>query len=159
MSPPARRLPKIGVGVFVLNDQGQFIIGQRKGSHGSGTWALPGGHLEFGETFETCATRETLEETGLEVADVRFFTATNNIMTDDDAHYVTIFMTAKISGEKTEPELVEPEKCEGWRWISWEELRTWAENYKAGHKDAPKLFLPLLDIFVHRPGLSPLQNA
>lgn len=158
MSPPAAKNPRVGVGAFVLNDKGQFIIGQRKGSHGSGTWALPGGHLEFGETFEVCAARETLEETGLETSDVRFFTATNNIMTDDDAHYVTIFMTAKISGDKTEPELLEPEKCEKWVWISWEELSGWAEKCRAGQSDAPKLFLPLLDLFAHRPGLSPVQN-
>jgi hypothetical protein len=28
--------PRIGVGVFVFNNQGQFLIGKRKGSHGSG---------------------------------------------------------------------------------------------------------------------------
>ncbi|EKG10293.1 hypothetical protein MPH_12573 [Macrophomina phaseolina MS6] len=159
MSPLPEKVPRVGVGVFILNDKGHFIVGQRKGSHGSGTWALPGGHLEFGETFETCAARETLEETGLETSDVRFLTATNNIMTDDNAHYVTIFMTAKISGEKVEPELLEPEKCEEWRWISWDELRTWVEKSKAGQEDAPRLFLPLLDLFAQRPGLSPVQKA
>ncbi|KAF2145199.1 uncharacterized protein K452DRAFT_222291 [Aplosporella prunicola CBS 121167] len=154
--------PKVGVGVFVFNDRGQFVIGQRKGAHGAGTWALPGGHLEYGETFETCAARETLEETGLSTTVVKFLTATNNIMRGDDAHYVTIFMTAKIHGDKTEPELLEPEKCESWQWITWEELSSWAETHKnalkEGRSSTRKLFLPLLDLFEHRVGINPTHS-
>lgn len=29
--------PDIGVGVFVFNPKGQFVVGVRKGSHGAGT--------------------------------------------------------------------------------------------------------------------------
>lgn len=99
------RHPRVGLGVFVLNDKDQFIVGKRKGSHGAGTWALPGGHLEFGETFDECAERETLEETGLKVTELRFLTATNNLMTDDNAHYVTVFMTARAHGEAVTPQV------------------------------------------------------
>ncbi|KAF9468893.1 NUDIX hydrolase domain-like protein [Collybia nuda] len=98
-------MAKVGVGVFILDQAGRFILGKRKGSHGEGTWALPGGHLEFGETFEACAVREVLEETGLQVTDLRFLTATNNIMESEGKHYVTIFLGCKISGERTQPEV------------------------------------------------------
>lgn len=42
--------------------------------------------------------REVLEETGLHVyaADVRFLTATNDIMLDERKHYVTIFVQCRI---------------------------------------------------------------
>ncbi|OJD31703.1 nudix hydrolase 1 [Diplodia corticola] len=154
MPPSVSKNARVGVGVFILNDKNQFIIGKRKGSHGAGTWALPGGHLEFGESFEECAARETLEETGLATTDVRFFTATNNIMADIDAHYVTIFMTAKISGEKMEPENLEPEKCEAWKWTNWEQLRSMAEKTKSGETGAPELFLPLVNLFDQHQGIS-----
>ena len=62
--------PIVGVGVIVLRD-GLVLLGERIGSHGSRTWALPGGHLEFGETVEQCAAREVREETGLELQDIK----------------------------------------------------------------------------------------
>lgn len=65
----------------------------------AGTLAIPGGHLEFGESFETCAEREVLEETGLAVRDVRFLTATNSVMVEERKHYVTIFMGGVVDGE------------------------------------------------------------
>ena len=68
----------------------------RLGSHGSGTFALPGGHLEFGECWEDCAKREVLEETGLHLAAVCFETAVNTVF-GTDSHYVTIFMRGEVS--------------------------------------------------------------
>ncbi len=71
-----------------------------------GPYALPGGHLEFNEPFSACATREVLEETGLVVDHVRFLTVTNNIMREDNKHYITIFIGAKIKdGSSTEPKV------------------------------------------------------
>lgn len=65
----------------------------RLGSHGKGEFALPGGHLEFGESWEDCAKREVLEETGLHIRNIRFETAVNSVF-GTTAHYVTIFMRA-----------------------------------------------------------------
>ena len=62
--------PKVGVGVLVVSGS-SVLLGKRRGSAGAGTWATPGGHLEFGESWAQCAVREVQEETGLTVTDVR----------------------------------------------------------------------------------------
>lgn len=60
----------VGVCVIVLSPShpGCVLVGQRIGSDGPGTWAFPGGHLEFGESLTACAERELEEETGLRPA-------------------------------------------------------------------------------------------
>jgi 8-oxo-dGTP diphosphatase len=107
------------VGVIVLRE-GKVLLGRRRGSHGAGTWALPGGHLEFGESVEDCALRETEEETGLAVEILGQGPYTNDVMPAEGKHYVTVFVLAR-SQEGT-PQLLEPEKCEGWVWFRWKEL-------------------------------------
>jgi 8-oxo-dGTP diphosphatase len=79
-------VPRVGVGCFVIRKRSDgspdmFLIGRRKGSHGAGKYQLPGGHLEFSESFEECAIREVYEETGLTLQSAEFATATNDIMT------------------------------------------------------------------------------
>jgi ADP-ribose pyrophosphatase YjhB (NUDIX family)/catechol 2,3-dioxygenase-like lactoylglutathione lyase family enzyme len=109
----------VGVGVFVLRE-GLVLLGLRRGSHGAGTWALPGGHLEFGETVERCALREIHEETGLVIDVVARGPYTNDVFQDAGKHYVTVFVLARAP--HGEPALREPAKCAEWRWCRWSEL-------------------------------------
>ena len=44
-------VPKVGVGVLVCNGSQHVLIGKRRSSIGDGTYALPGGHLDFGNFF------------------------------------------------------------------------------------------------------------
>jgi hypothetical protein len=67
---------------------------------------LPGGHLEFGESFFECAKREVLEETGLSVSNFRVLAVTNDIMEMEKKHYVTIFVCCSIKeGTSQEPKV------------------------------------------------------
>jgi 8-oxo-dGTP diphosphatase len=109
----------VGVACTVWRD-GKFLMMKRQGAHASGTWSIPGGHLEFGETWEAAAVREVLEETGMEITDVKFMAATNDIMTSDKKHYVTIWMTADWAAN--EPEILEPEKCSAIGWYDFSSL-------------------------------------
>ncbi|KAJ6768610.1 8-OXO-DGTP DIPHOSPHATES NUDT15 [Salix koriyanagi] len=55
--------PRVAVVLFLLKDK-SVLLGRRRSSVGDSTFALPGGHLEFGESFEECAARELREESG-----------------------------------------------------------------------------------------------
>jgi len=101
--------PKIGVGVVIHDNAGNIVMGERAGSHGAGTLQCPGGHLEYGESFAETAAREVLEETGLEVGNIKFLTATNDVF-GEGKHYVTIFVTCTITGENKTP-MVSPSSC------------------------------------------------
>lgn len=123
----------VGVGCFVTyrdasSGQVRLLIGQRKGSHGANTYGLPGGHLDMFEDFESCAQREVQEECNLvlEKKDIRFITAINNIMREEQRHYVTIFMCCQIEPEAIhQVQVMEADKLEGsWLWITREELET-----------------------------------
>ena len=56
------------IAIAVVEHDGKFLIGQRPpGVALAGLWEFPGGKIEPGETPETAAVRECLEETGLTV--------------------------------------------------------------------------------------------
>lgn len=157
----ASQIPRTGIAVFILNSKNEFIFGKRKGSHGQGTWALPGGHLELHETFEECARREILEETSLELGHVQYMTAVNSPRIDGTKHYITIFMVASLADPEAQPQLLEPNKCEGWNWISWDTMLGWYKDGQSGsHKGSENvLFLPMADLIEQRPGLTPSMHG
>jgi 8-oxo-dGTP diphosphatase len=108
------KAPKIGLGVLILK-RNMLLLGKRIDGHGKNTWQSAGGHLEFGESFKTCAQREIKEEIGIKVKNIKFVTATNDVFEKENKHYVTIFMVCEyVSGE---PTTLEPTKCKEWRWF------------------------------------------
>ena len=137
-------LPRVGVAVLVTSPDhaGKVLVGERKGSHGAGCFALPGGHLEAGEPWAECAVRELEEETGL-VAAARtaapqsvcayaggaaasgatctFVAVTNDPMPADDLHYVTLFVSVAVEAGATAVN-AEPDKCAGWQWMTLAEI-------------------------------------
>lgn len=123
--------PKVGIGVLIFKGK-KILLGKRTGSHGADTWAPPGGHLEFRESFENCAVREVKEETGLDITSPEFLAVTNDIFEEENKHYVTIFMVAQHP-EGQAVENLEPQKTTSWDWFD--------------IKSVPdQLFLPLNDL-------------
>lgn len=110
--------PQIGVAVFIENEHGEFLLSKRKGSHCAGKYALPGGHLEFGETLEECCVREVFEETRLTIDKIEIWGYSENIFDDPNKgplHYVTHYFRADVIGGILKN--MEPEKHSDWKWF------------------------------------------
>ncbi len=105
---------KVGLGLLVIKD-GRVLLGKRRGSHGAGEYAAPGGHVDYMESFEQTAMRELMEEAGpeLKIKNLRFL-CLNNVTVYAPHHYVNIGMVAEW--DSGEPVLTEPHKMESWDW-------------------------------------------
>lgn len=114
-----KKRPKVGFRVYILREN-KVLLGKRKNSHGEGAWCATGGHLEFGESLEDGAKRETLEEAGIKIRNVRIGGFTEDIFKEEDKHYITIAMIA--DWESGEAQMMEPDKWEEWGWFSWDNL-------------------------------------
>ncbi len=119
MSEKSVNQPRIGVGVFVIRE-GKFLVGQRKGAHGAGSWSVPGGWLEYQETFEDASAREIDEETGMKIKNIGFVALTNNIFVNEDIHSLTVWMTA--DWDSGEPSIKEPHKFVDQQWVDFDTL-------------------------------------
>ena len=129
--------PAVGIGVFVFKND-KFLFGKRVGKHGQDTWSVPGGFLEYGEEFAECAAREVMEETGVKIKNIRFYTTVNNIFHDENSHSITIFMFSDWAGG--EPKTTEPDKFVDIGWYDFKKLPS-------------PLFLPITQLKKAKPEL------
>jgi 8-oxo-dGTP diphosphatase len=133
-----------GFGVIVLNNEGKVLLGKRHDDpvkadsalRGEGTWSLPGGKLDWGETFEEGAIRETKEETGLTIFNPKVISVHN--CKNEHAHFMTVGLLAeRYEGE---PQVMEPDEMTKWEWFDLDKLPQPGyfpsyeviENYKQG---------------------------
>jgi len=117
----------VGFGVMILKNNA-VLLGKRHDDpakadselHGEGTWTMPGGKINFGETFEEAAAREVLEETSIKINQnkLKFISLANDKV--PDAHFVTIgFLCEDFEGEA---KAMEPDEITQWRWFGLNDL-------------------------------------
>lgn len=106
------QVTRIGVIVLVFKDN-KVLFGKRKSKLSTDTYGVPGGHLEYMESFEDCARREVREETGIEIENIRFLFV-GNTKHFTPKHFVNIGVVA--DWKSGEVQNLEPDKCEGWQW-------------------------------------------
>lgn len=106
--------PQIGIGLLIFKD-GKVLLGKRKNSHGGGEFAGTGGHVEYMESLVETAKRETREEAGIEIKNVRLL-CVMNLKQYAPKHYVDIGLIA--DWKSGEPKVMEPDNRESWDWYN-----------------------------------------
>ena len=116
------------VHALISNNNGEVLILRRSKLNDvlMGYWDIPGGTLEDGEDPAAGAIRETQEEAGLDISDLRLFFQKSNVDTTKDKQFVTLIFRAKSS--KTDV-TVNPREHDSFAWIKPEDV----SNYKTVH--------------------------
>jgi 8-oxo-dGTP diphosphatase len=103
---------KVGCEIFLIKDDA-ILLGKRKNCYGEGTWGLPGGHLEQGESIRECVRRELKEELDIEGLEFKLISVADCI--NERGHYVHIsFLLEKFTGEIRN---MEPDLCYEWNFF------------------------------------------
>lgn len=92
-------VPAAGV---ILARGSEVLLVKRRFDPRAGAWCLPAGFMEYGETPERCAVRETAEETGLEVRLTGLFGVYAG-RDDPRTRAVLVLYTAERTGGRLRP--------------------------------------------------------
>lgn len=107
---------------IVIRKGDAILLGKRKNCYGAGTWGLPGGHLGANETLAEAMCREVKEELGATIsgADLRLVSVVDSI--EKERGKQAIQMSFELINPNFEPLLMEPDRCEEWRYFDIKEL-------------------------------------
>ena len=83
------------VDVIIELAEGIVLIERRNEPLG---WAIPGGFVDYGESLECAALRESLEETSLQVSDLRLLGCYSDPARDARSHNISTVYVARGSG-------------------------------------------------------------
>ena len=82
---------------IIIEIKGKIVLIERKNPPYG--WALPGGFVDYGESYEKAALREALEETGLIVTDLRQFHTYSDPDRDARQHTASTVFIGKAAGQ------------------------------------------------------------
>jgi len=108
--------PASAVAAFITRPDGRLLLIVRAKEPGRGKLAPPGGFIDAGETAEEAVCRETREEVGLELLDLRFVGSHPNTYHYGKVTYpvLDIFFAARVDHAVEAPAL---EEVTAVRWV------------------------------------------
>ncbi|TSA87792.1 NUDIX domain-containing protein [Deinococcus detaillensis] len=121
-APPSR--PLVCVGALVRGPAGYLIVQTTKWR---GSWGVPGGKVEYGETLSAAIEREFVEETGLKITGIRSAQTQEAVRSAEfhkDSHMLLFDFFAHTEGESVAPN----EEIVQWAWVSLEEALSYPLN-------------------------------
>jgi 8-oxo-dGTP diphosphatase len=135
-------IPRVGVGVLLVDAQNRVLLTLRKRAPEAGCWSIVGGKVDFLERLEQCAVREAMEEAGVEVELIRLLCVTDHVLPDEEQHWVApAYLGRIINGEARN---CEPDKA---REVRWFDLSGIPENLTMTARNAIKAYLRERQLF------------
>ena len=107
--------PRVGVGILLVDESGRLLLTLRRRPPEAGCWSIVGGKLDFLETLEQCALRETLEEVGAAISIDSLLCVTDHLLPGEGQHWVSPAFLARVSSRDTRN--CEPDKTQEVRWF------------------------------------------
>jgi mutator protein MutT len=86
-------MPTVCVGAVAIDD-GRLLLVRRRNEPGMGSWSVPGGRVEPGETLQEAVVRELAEETSIEGVCMGLIGVAERI--GDDHHHVILDYAVEV---------------------------------------------------------------
>ena len=113
--------PIVGVGTVVLDGDMVLMI-QRGKPPRQGSWSLPGGAQELGETIHEAARREVREETGLEIEIFGLIDVVDSVRPDADDKIEYHYTLIDLAGHAVGGTLMAGGDAQNCRWFTRPEI-------------------------------------
>jgi len=117
--------PETTVSAVIFNPDDRILL--CKSHKWENKYVIPGGHIEKGESMEEALRREILEETGLQIRDIRLLSIKESIFSKtfyEDRHFIFIDYQCRTDSDR----VVLNDEAEEYAWVALKEI----EDYELG---------------------------